>query len=149
TAAIQGVDTTRYDLALVARLIQDAAGRAPAIAVRNVTLANSTATVDLERVLPAANAFELIWVARDRFGLILGEGQESPASFPATSAVTFAIPKGTWTVDVVIRVAGQEPGWGAGGRTLDFAISTTPQATVLGRSDWIPISPSGPATATH
>jgi hypothetical protein len=151
TAAIQGIDTTRYDLALVARLIQDAAGLTPAIAVRNVGLVNDTAAVHLERVrLPRRDsAFDLFWVARDRFGLVLGNGQESPASFPASNFLSFAIPKGTWMVDVVVQVPDDEPGWGAGGRTLDFAISTAPQATVLGRSDRIPISPVGPATATH
>jgi Beta-galactosidase trimerisation domain len=144
----EGMDTLRYDLALVARILYDAARREPAIAVRNVTFADATATIELERAEPAAGAFDLDWVARDRFGLILGSGRESPRSFPASSVITISIPSGTWTVDAVIQPDVGEIGFGAGGRILDFAIAVAPDLTVLGREHTLEITPAGPASAT-
>lgn len=144
----EGMDTLRYDLALLARVLCDAAGHEPGIAVRNVALVDDTATVDLEQVQATASAFVLDWVARDRFGLVLGTGRESASSFPASSSITFPIPSGTWTADVAVQPTTGELGWGAGARVLDFTVTADPDLAVLGREDIVRITPSGPVAAT-
>jgi hypothetical protein len=148
-AGAEETESLRYDLALLARLIQDASGRSPAIAVRNVALVGDTATVDLEQVDTSIHVFDLNWIARDRFGTELGSGQRSAGAFPASGSVGFSIPSGAWTLDVVVQPSSGEPGWGAGGRILDIATTLTPNESVIGRDDAFEVFPSGGAAAAQ
>jgi hypothetical protein len=143
------METLPYDLAFLARILYDAAGREPSIAVRDVTLVRDTATVQVEQVGASVGAFGLRWVARDRFGVILGGGKQPFSAFPAGGSITFSIPAGSWTVDVVIQPSTGEPAWGAGARILDFGIAANPDVSVLARKDSIQITPRGPDGATQ
>lgn len=127
-----GMDLSRYDLALIARIICDAAGREPSVAISNVALDGDSATVDLESTATTSNTFDLSWVARDRFGLILGQDVQSLDPITGANTISFDIPSGTWTLDLVTQpMDGGEPGWGAGGRPLDFTVALNPNATAF------------------
>jgi hypothetical protein len=153
-AHTEGMDTLRYDFAFLGRLVHDAARREPAIAVHDVLLGGTKVQVELEQVLSAVNAFDMDWVARDRFSTILDNGHQSFSSFPANRVIQFPVPQGTWTVDVVLQPASGEPGWGAGAQTLDFAVATDPDLDApdfraLSREGKVRVTPTGPATATQ
>src|SRR5262249_3539347 len=83
----EGFENFRYDLDFLGRVIFDAANRPPAVAVQNVTLAGTSATVELDQVSAATPPFDLDWQARDRFGMLLGSGRQSFTAFPAGGTV--------------------------------------------------------------
>jgi hypothetical protein len=144
-AGTERMETLRYDLALLARVVFDAAGRVPPITVRNVTLGTGTATVELDSA--TTPAFVLDWVARDRFDAPLGSGRETHATYPAGGIVTIPISPGAWTVDATVTPSTGSVAWGAGGRVLDFGITISPNVTVVNPGDQITITPAPVAGA--
>ena len=99
----EGVDTLRYDLALLARAIWDAAGRQAGIAISDVSLAGTAATITLERLDGTVDELSVDWTARDRFDTALKTDRLAVAAFPQANTVILPIPSGTWTLDIVVR----------------------------------------------
>ncbi len=139
-AGTELMDMLRYDQALLARFLYDTAGRVPPIAVRNVSVSGNTATIELNATTTPTPPFDMDWVARDRFGVVLSTGRETPASFPANGLISLAIPSGTWTVDATVIPQMGDLAWGAGGRTLDFGITVSPNLTVMNPADAVVVT---------
>jgi hypothetical protein len=137
----EGMDTLRYDQALLARFLYDAAGCVPPIQVREVLVQDNQVTVHLDATAQPAPAFTLDWIARDRFGVVLGRRQETSPNFPSNGLV-IAIPSGAWTVDVTVMPEGGQPAWGAGGRTLHVDVQVSPVLGVMGPADEVRVTPA-------
>jgi hypothetical protein len=145
----EGFENSRYDLDFVGRVIFDAANRPPAVAVQNVTLNGTSATVELDQVSTVTPAFDLDWQARDRFGILLGRGRQSFTAFPAGGNVPLTIPTGSWACDLVVTPATGDSGWGAGAQTLDVAFSVLPNLPAYDRWQSIQVAPTLPVGASH
>ena len=149
-AGAEGVDTLRYDLALLARAIWDAAGRQPGIAIGEVLLVGTTATITLERLDVTVDAFSIDWMARDRFGTALKSGTLAEAVFPQVNAVQLAVPSGTWTLDIVVRPEIGEPSWGAGAQKTGLTITIDPDSDTVDHDEAVSIQAAASAGAvTH
>jgi hypothetical protein len=145
----EGFENFRYDLDFLGRVIFDAANRPPAVAVRNVTLNGTSATVELEQVSTATPPFDLDWQARDRFGILLGSGHQSFAAFPAGGTVPLTIPTGSWACDVLVTPTTGDSGWGAGAQVLNVAFSASPNLQAYDRWQSIQVTPALQAGASH
>src|SRR5262249_28161699 len=131
------------------RVIFDAANRPPAVAVQNVTLAGTSATVELDQVSAATPPFDLDWQARDRFGMLLASGRQSFTAFPAGGTVSLTIPSGSWACDLLTTPTTGDSGWGAGAQALDIAFSVSPSLQAYDRWHSIQVTPTLPAGASH
>jgi hypothetical protein len=145
----EGFENFRYDLDLLGRIVFDAANRPPAIAVQNVTLSGSVATVQLEQVVASANTFDLDWQARDRFGALMSGGRQTFNAFPAGNSVSLTVPAGSWACDVLVTPTTGDSGWGAGAQAQNVSFTVSPTLPAYERSQPIQVTPTLPAGATH